>query len=80
MRTVLTHGLWYRLPDSTRVRALQLGADWQLLAPDRTPLYMIIGERVYRLVYNPHNRTYNRKVCDLQLDALRVDEDADSGL
>lgn len=76
MRTVLVHGLWYRLPDRTRVRALLIGDDWQLLAPDRTPLYTIIGERVYRLMYNPNNRTFNRKVCDLQLDDVHLDEAA----
>jgi hypothetical protein len=64
--TLVMHA-WYKLPDGTRVQAVQPFRHWRLQTAPHKPLFEIVDGQIYQLRYDTATNAYTHNDCDLQL-------------
>jgi hypothetical protein len=61
----LMNGIWYVLPDGTRVQAHDTGGAWRLDSASGEPLYIVTREGFSRYVRD--GKGYQPSPCDLTI-------------
>jgi hypothetical protein len=67
----LMNGIWYLLPDGTRVQAHDIGGSWRLDSASGEPLYIVHRRGINRFIRD--GKGYQPSQCDLTIDDIRPD-------